>query len=124
MASSRAVLITIGQVAMYDQFKQMLLTTAYFSDNMTTHFTASLTAASVATALTQPVDVMKTRMMNAPPGTYSGIGACAKDIASNGLTSFYKGFLPAFTRLAPQTVLTFLFFEQFRQRFGKDISVQ
>ena len=43
-----------------------------YSDNTTTHFTASITAASVATLLTQPVDVMKTRMMNAPPGTYSG----------------------------------------------------
>ena len=40
---------------------------------MTTHFTASICAASVATALTQPVDVMKTRMMNATPGTYSGL---------------------------------------------------
>lgn len=43
-----------------------------FRDNMTTHFTASISAASVATALAQPVDVMKTRMMNAAPGTYSG----------------------------------------------------
>jgi len=123
MASSRAVLVTIGQVAMYDQLKQMLLTTAYFDDNMTTHFTASITAASIATALTQPVDVMKTRMMNAPPGTYSGVAACAKDIASNGMASFYKGFIPAFTRLGPQTVLTFLFFEQFRIRFGKNVAL-
>ena len=29
-ASSRAVLVTVGQIAMYDQFKQMLLTTSYF----------------------------------------------------------------------------------------------
>ena len=43
-----------------------------FRDNLTTHFSASLCAATVATGLTQPFDVMKTRMMNAPPGTYSG----------------------------------------------------
>ncbi|XP_067944763.1 mitochondrial dicarboxylate carrier-like [Watersipora subatra] len=123
MASTRAVLVTIGQVAMYDQFKQMFLSTSYFTDNMTTHFTASICAASVATLLTQPVDVMKTRMMNAEPGTYSGIGACARDISSNGLAAFYKGFIPAFTRLGPQTVLTFLFFEQFRLRFGRTVPV-
>ena len=40
---------------------------------MNTHFTASLTAAGVSTAMTQPVDVIKTRMMNAAPGTYSGL---------------------------------------------------
>ncbi|KAF6024535.1 hypothetical protein EB796_017155 [Bugula neritina] len=122
-ASFRAVLITVGQIAMYDQFKQLLVGTPYFKDNMTTHFTASISAASVATALAQPVDVMKTRMMNAAPGTYSGILACAKDIASTGLTSFYKGFIPAFTRLGPQTVLTFMFFEQFRLRFGHTVPV-
>lgn len=52
---------------------------------------------------------------------FPGIGACVKDIASNGLTAFYKGFIPAFTRLGPQTVLTFVFFEQLRLKFGRDV---
>ena len=36
---------------------------------------------------------------------------------------FLQGFIPAFVRLGPQTVLTFLFFEQIRLRFGRDVPV-
>ncbi|KAJ8318728.1 hypothetical protein KUTeg_003819 [Tegillarca granosa] len=89
MASSRAVLVTVGQGA-------------------------------IATYLTQPVDVMKTRVMNAKPGQYSSLMACALDIAKNGPMGFFKGFSPAFVRLAPQTILTFIFFEQIRMNFGDD----
>lgn len=46
MATSRAVLMTIGQLSFYDQVKLFLLKTGYFSDNLTTHFLSSLTAVS------------------------------------------------------------------------------
>ena len=32
--------------------------------------------------------------------------------------AFYKGYIPAFVRLGPQTILTFIFFEQLRMNFG------
>lgn len=47
MASSRAVFMTIGQLAFYDQIKQTLLGTGYFKDNATTHFTSSFAAVSL-----------------------------------------------------------------------------
>ncbi|KAI0223693.1 Mitochondrial dicarboxylate carrier [Lamellibrachia satsuma] len=121
LASSRAVLVTIGQLSFYDQFKQMLLKSGYFQDNITTHFTASFMAGAVATLITMPLDVMKTRMMNAPPGMYSGILAVGKDIAITGPTGFFKGFVPAFVRLGPHTIITFIFFEQIRLRFGTTV---
>ena len=37
-------------------------------------------------------DVLKTRMMNAPPGTYKGIMDCARDIGKVGPAGFFKGF--------------------------------
>nr|KAG5710142.1 hypothetical protein BaRGS_006661 [Batillaria attramentaria] len=80
MASSRAVLVTIGQLACYDQIKGLMLATGLFQDNMGT----------IATFLTMPLDVMKTRMMNAAPGTYSGLMACAMDIGKNGPMGFFK----------------------------------
>ena len=43
-ATMRAVLMTIGQLCFYDQIKQTLLETPYFSDNLATHFTSSLGA--------------------------------------------------------------------------------
>lgn len=118
MASSRATLVTIGQLSFYDQFKFLLMKTGVFKDNIMTHFTASFLAGGVATLITMPLDVMKTRMMNAPPGTYSSIMACAKDIATAGPMGFFKGFIPAFVRLGPHTILTFIFFEQIRLHFG------
>lgn len=44
MATSRAVLMTVGQLSFYDQVKVFLLSTGYFADNPNTHFLASLTA--------------------------------------------------------------------------------
>ncbi|XP_005092470.1 mitochondrial dicarboxylate carrier isoform X2 [Aplysia californica] len=120
MASSRAVLVTVGQLACYDQLKAMLLTSGFFVDNMNLHLTSSTLAGMIATLLTQPLDVMKTRMMNAPPGTYKSIMSCAVEIGKNGPMGFFKGFVPAFVRLGPHTVLTFLFFEQIRQNMGDD----
>ena len=47
-ATSRAVLMTVGQLSFYDQVKIVLLASGYFQDNITTHFLASLTAVSSA----------------------------------------------------------------------------
>lgn len=92
--------------------------TNYFQDNSPTHFLSSLISGGVATMFTQPLDVMKTRLMNAKPGQYSGLFAVAKDIASVGPLGFFKGFIPAFARIGPHTILTFLMMEQLRLHFG------
>lgn len=121
-ATTRAVLVTIGQIAMYDQYKQMLLSglPQWFDDNLVTHFTASSLAGATATTMTQPLDVMKTRMMNARPGEYKSIAHCARIIyLDHGPIGFFKGYVPAFVRLAPHTILMFVFFEQLRMYFGK-----
>ncbi|PSN31169.1 Mitochondrial dicarboxylate carrier [Blattella germanica] len=97
-ATGRSVMMTVGQLSFYDQFKTMLLNLK-FSDNLTTHFLASLAAGGVATTLTQPIDVIKTRTMNAKPGEF-------------------KGYILRFIRLAPHTILTFVFYEQLRLNLG------
>jgi dicarboxylate transporter 10 len=117
MASSRGMLVTIGQLAFYDEIKCQLLKTKYFSDNVATHFTASLSAGAIATLLTMPLDVLKTRLMNAKPGEYASIMHCARDIAKVGPSGFFKGFTPAFVRLGPHTILTFIFLEQLKKIF-------
>uniref|UniRef100_A0A0K0E2A0 Mitochondrial dicarboxylate carrier n=1 Tax=Strongyloides stercoralis TaxID=6248 RepID=A0A0K0E2A0_STRER len=118
MATGRALLMTVGQLAFYDQFKQIMLESGYFNDNPGTHFLSSFAAASVATVFTQPMDVMKTRMMNAKPGQFKNIADCFLYTAKLGPTGFFKGFIPAWVRLAPHTVLTFIFLEQLRMNFG------
>ncbi|KAK0076876.1 hypothetical protein PV326_010473, partial [Microctonus aethiopoides] len=119
-ATGRAALMTIGQLSFYDQIKQYLLESGKFNDNLGTHFTASLSAGAIATTLTQPLDVLKTRAMNAKPGEFKNIGALIVYTAKLGPLGFFKGFVPAFVRLAPHTILTFVFLEQLRIYFGHE----
>ncbi|OWA53101.1 Mitochondrial dicarboxylate carrier [Hypsibius exemplaris] len=120
MVVLRAICITVGQLSFYDQVKQTLLGWPYFEDTLPTHLLSSAVAACTATTLAMPVDVMKTRMQNAPPGKYKSMASCFMDTAKTGPLSFYKGYFPAFTRVGFHTVITFLTFEQLRIHFGKD----
>uniref|UniRef100_A0A6I8SNK5 Solute carrier family 25 member 10 n=1 Tax=Xenopus tropicalis TaxID=8364 RepID=A0A6I8SNK5_XENTR len=117
MASSRGALVTVGQLACYDQAKQLVLNTGFLSDNIFTHFLASSIAGGCATFLCQPLDVLKTRLMNAK-GEYRGVVHCTLETAKLGPLAFYKGLVPAGIRLIPHTVLTFVFLEQLRKYFG------
>lgn len=56
--------------------------------------------------------------MNAKPGEYKNLWALIKYTAKLGPLGFFKGYIPAFVRLAPQTILTFMFLEQLRLNFG------
>lgn len=72
----------------------------------------------MATTMTQPLDVIKTRMMNAKPGDYKGVTDVFLQTAQQGPLALFRGFVPAFLRLAPHTILMFMFIEQFRLNFG------
>ncbi|NXU99288.1 DIC protein, partial [Cettia cetti] len=117
VASARGALVTVGQLSCYDQAKQLVLATGFLSDNIFTHFLSSFIAGICATFLCQPLDVVKTRLMNSH-GEYRGVVHCAMETAKLGPLAFYKGFVPAAVRLIPQTVLTFVFLEQLRKHFG------
>ncbi|XP_065340233.1 mitochondrial dicarboxylate carrier isoform X1 [Cloeon dipterum] len=117
-ATSRAVLMTVGQLSFYDQVKLTLLASGYFQDNLLTHFLSSLTAGAVATTMTQPLDVIKTRAMNAKPGEFRNLWHLITYTGKLGPLGFFKGYVPAFVRLGPHTILTFVFLEQLRKNFG------
>jgi hypothetical protein len=46
MAVYRGSLVTVGQIAFYEQVKQVLLASGYFKDNILTHFSSSFVAGS------------------------------------------------------------------------------
>lgn len=125
MATTRAVLMTVGQLSMYDQIKQILLTKTpegMLQDNFITHIIASLMAGTTATTLTLPLDVIKTRLMNENTGHYKGSLDVIRSILKDyGPVGFFRGFIPAFVRLAPQTMLTFVFLEELRKNWGVPI---
>ncbi|KAI9347013.1 mitochondrial carrier domain-containing protein [Obelidium mucronatum] len=121
----RAIPMTAGQIATYDTVKaEMLSHPEYFSDNLTTHGIASTAGALVATTLCAPIDVIKSRIMAQTTYSkegvqYSGSWDAATKIArSEGVGAFFKGWTPAFARLGPHTILTFVFLEQIKKVYG------
>jgi len=61
--------------------------------------------------------------MNAKPGEFSGPIDLYKQTRRQGYKVFTKGFVPAFVRLGPQTILTWIFLEQLRLNFGKQVPI-
>ncbi|KAI4328141.1 hypothetical protein L6164_020523 [Bauhinia variegata] len=118
---NRAMLVTASQLASYDQFKEMILEKGVMRDGLGTHVTASFAAGFVAAVASNPVDVIKTRVMNMkveagaePP--YRGALDCAlKTVKAEGPMALYKGFIPTISRQGPFTVVLFVTLEQVRK---------
>ncbi|KJE94854.1 solute carrier family 25 [Capsaspora owczarzaki ATCC 30864] len=112
----RAVLMTAAQLATYDQTKQFLMEQYGCKDTVLTHLYASMASGFVATVVTQPVDVIKTRIMNSKTGEFAGpIDCLRRTLAGEGASALYKGFWPAYARLGPHTILTFIFLEKLKR---------
>lgn len=116
----RAMVVTAAQLASYDQIKESLLATKVMEDGLATHFTASFLAGLVASIISNPIDVVKTRIQNMKvvpglPPPYLGTLDCAvKTIQSEGPLALYKGFIPNATRQGPFTITLFITLEQVR----------
>ncbi|OTB03381.1 hypothetical protein M426DRAFT_321752 [Hypoxylon sp. CI-4A] len=116
--STRAALMNASQLATYDTFKVLLMTYTPLGDTTTTHFASSLLAGFVATTVCSPVDVIKSRVMST--SHKQGIAHLLSEIyAKEGITWMFKGWVPAFLRLGPQTICTFLFLEAHRKAYRK-----
>ncbi|XP_074333466.1 mitochondrial uncoupling protein 5 [Apium graveolens] len=118
---NRAMLVTASQLASYDQIKESILDNNIMKDGLGTHVTASFAAGFVASVVTNPVDVIKTRVMNMKveaghAAPYSGAIDCAmKTVRSEGVMALYKGFIPTISRQGPFTVVLFVTLEQVRK---------
>ncbi|XP_057470364.1 mitochondrial uncoupling protein 5-like [Actinidia eriantha] len=118
---NRAMIVTASQLASYDQVKETILEQGLMKDGLGTHVTASFAAGFVASVASNPVDVIKTRVMNmkVEPGTtppYNGALDCAlKTIRAEGPMALYKGFIPTISRQGPFTVVLFVTLEQVRK---------
>lgn len=115
---NRATIITVGQLAFYDQCKEML---RHYGapDSLPTHFGSSFMAAFIASVMSNPVDVAKTRLMNQKKGgdgpMYTGtVNAMTTMIKTEGPLSLYKGFTATFARQCPYVVITWVSVEQLK----------
>lgn len=116
--SMRAAAMTASQLASYDVFKRTLIKHTPMGDDLGTHFTASFLAGVVAATATSPIDVIKTRVMSAA-GNCSLPKLLGEIYAAEGLRWMFKGWVPSFLRLGPQTICTFLFLESHRKLYRR-----
>ncbi|KAI8058930.1 mitochondrial carrier domain-containing protein [Gilbertella persicaria] len=113
---NRAILMTSAQCVSYDMFKYLILNHTPMQDGIPVHLTSSVLAGLVATTVCSPVDVIKTRIMSASTGDHkmSATQIMKQMFKAEGVSSFFKGWTPAFIRLGPQTIITFVVLEQFK----------
>lgn len=122
----RAMIVTACQLATYDQVKESFISSNLFRDGLAVYLIASCFAGFVAAVASNPIDVVKTRIMNMKiePGQsrpYDGAMDCVlKTVKAEGVLALYKGFLPTVARHGPFTVVLFMTLEQIR-RVLKDL---
>lgn len=114
----RAAFVQLGDLTAYDMSKQALLKYTPLEDNFVCHGCASICAGLVATIMSTPSDVLKTRIMSNPQ-LYKGTWDCAvKTVSEYGILSLYRGFFPIWARMGPKAMVFYLTFEQLRCAIG------
>ncbi|KAK6617221.1 hypothetical protein RUM44_005552 [Polyplax serrata] len=89
---ARNAIVNVSEIVCYDLVKSAILERELMENNTLCHFTSAVIAGFFTTVVSSPVDVIKTRYMNSPPGQYSNAIDCALKTAKlEGFTAFYKG---------------------------------
>ncbi|RDX45638.1 mitochondrial carrier [Lentinus brumalis] len=115
----RGIVLSATQICSYDQIKQSLKKRGVMQEGVPLHFVASTFAGFFCSVTSNPVDVVKVRLMNDKTHQYKGAFDCVRQVMVNeGLFGFYKGFGMCWARLGTHTILTFLIYERVRYLFG------
>ncbi|GAB5353814.1 hypothetical protein AAMO2058_000066200 [Amorphochlora amoebiformis] len=114
----RAVLVTASQVPSYHMAKSTLTSKGGLdSTSVSTHLLAASISAISASVATNPVDVVKTRIINMQkqgrgPHYSSNVDCIVRTIGTEGLSGLYKGLLATMSRLVPHTLILWVVQEQ------------
>jgi len=113
----RGILGPGTQIVAYNELKREAITCGVDGNSIGTHISCALASAAVSVACVNPVDVVRTRLYNSPPGRYrSGVDVAWQVMVSGeGVMAFYKGALTHFLRLGPHMVLVFGILEQMKR---------
>ncbi len=108
------------QLSTYEQSKVLVLRTGLFKDNIVAHLAASCVSGLAVCTVMNPFDVVCTRLYNqkvtsGQGALYTGpIDCLKKTVRAEGFRALFKGWGAHFLRIAPHTVLTFIFWEQLK----------
>ncbi|PIL33920.1 transporter [Ganoderma sinense ZZ0214-1] len=115
----RGIVLSGTQICSYDQIKQSLKKRGVMQEGVPLHFVASTFAGFFCSVTSNPVDVIKVRLMNDKNHQFKGAFDCVRQIMVNeGPFGFFKGFGMCWARLGTHTILTFLIYERVRYLFG------
>uniref|UniRef100_A0A1B6C001 Mitochondrial brown fat uncoupling protein 1 n=1 Tax=Clastoptera arizonana TaxID=38151 RepID=A0A1B6C001_9HEMI len=121
--ASRNAIVNVSEIVCYDIIKENIIKYNLMKDAMPCHFVSGVVAGFFTTVVASPVDVVKTRFMNSPPGTYRGAAHCAINMfAKEGFFAFYKGFSPSFCRLVSWNIVLWVTYEQVKLFLQKQSS--
>lgn len=120
VTTCRAAVLTSAQIGSYDAIKNnVLIKFCGMEDGFVLHSLASMSAGVITTTAANPIDVIKTRYMSDRIGLYKSPIQCAfMAFKEGGLFAFFKGWMPAYWRLGPHTILSFILIEKIRIWLG------
>lgn len=98
----------------------MILHAKLMDDGVPLHLISSSCAGFVATVVGSPVDVIKTRVMNADKskGNVSAVSVITKLIKKEGFGSFYNGFGANASRIVSWNMAMFVTWGQMKKHLG------
>lgn len=119
---ARAMVLNGTKMACYDQAKGIVVqTTGFAKGSIVTQFLSAVAAGFFMTCTVSPFDMVRTRLMNQPSDAkiYNNAVDCMIKIAKNeGPLTFWRGFMPIWSRFAPTTTIQLVIFEQLRGLMG------
>ncbi|CDQ97740.1 unnamed protein product [Oncorhynchus mykiss] len=108
LTAQRAAIVVGVELPAYDLAKKHLILDCHMGDNIYTHFLSSFACGLAGALASNPIDVVRTRMMNQTYGavTYQGTLDCLLQTSrSEGFMALYKGFFPNWLRLGPWNII-------------------
>jgi hypothetical protein len=119
---ARAMVLNGTKMACYDQAKGYVVdATGWSKKALGTQFVSAVVAGFFMTCTVSPFDMVRTRLMNQPADAriYNNAFDCMVKILRNeGPLTFWRGFMPIWSRFAPTTTLQLVIFEQLRGLMG------
>ncbi|XP_012234908.2 mitochondrial 2-oxoglutarate/malate carrier protein-like [Linepithema humile] len=120
----RAAVVNGTQLGTYTRAKMLLEDTAYIKNDIQLQFAAAMMSGIVTCFASIPIDVAKTRIQNLKQFTRSPtvVATIINITKTEGLTSLWRGFLPYYSRAAPNTVITMVCVDQLHKIYLKIFS--
>ncbi|KFQ17895.1 Kidney mitochondrial carrier protein 1, partial [Merops nubicus] len=112
LTAQRAAIVVGVELPVYDLAKKHIIMSGFLGDTVYTHFLSSFTCGLAGALASNPIDVVRTRMMNQGSqqnggySNYKGTLDCLLQTWKNeGFFALYKGFWPNWLRLGPWNII-------------------